>query len=83
MDASGLKRTLLVEVGLRLYFGPPMDCLIGSTLGYPPLFDIRNFSYIPGIKRGEGFCLPLSLKSNEVMRKCAEGHLLKISKFST
>ena len=55
----------------------------GSTLGYPPLFDIRNFSYIPGIKRGEGFCLPLSLESNEVMRKCAEGHLLKISKFST
>jgi hypothetical protein len=36
MDASGLKRTRLVEVGLGLHFGLPARCLIGSTLGYPP-----------------------------------------------
>ena len=31
MDASRLKRTLLVEVGLRLYFGPPAGGLIDGT----------------------------------------------------
>ena len=31
MDASGLDRTLLVEVGLRLYFGLPAGGLIDGT----------------------------------------------------
>ena len=53
MDASGLKRTLLVEVGLGLHFGLPARCLIGSTLGYPPLFYIQIYRYIPLIQRRE------------------------------
>ena len=47
MDASGLERTLLVEVGLRLYFGPPAGYLIGSNLGTNTLSILKSIDISP------------------------------------
>ena len=47
MDASGLDRTLLVEVGLRLHFGPLAGTSwvsVGGGRGYPFL---RGVVWIP------------------------------------
>ena len=55
MDASGLDRTLLVEVGLRLYFGPPARYLIGSNLGTNTLSVFKSIDLSPSHSAGEKY----------------------------
>jgi len=48
-----IKANAVSGSNLGLHFGLPARCLIGSTLGYPPLFYIQIYRYTPLIQRKE------------------------------